>query len=58
MKKSFDPLAIWPEEATEFYRVLGRALWALGAFENYVVYYIVVVLRGSLRLDGGCREGA
>ena len=35
IKKSFDPLAISPEEATEFYRVLGRALWALGAFENY-----------------------
>jgi hypothetical protein len=42
-----DALAITPEEATEFYRVLGRALWALGAFEHYVVYYIVIVLRGS-----------
>jgi hypothetical protein len=47
MEDPFDPLAITPTEATEFYRVLGRALWALGAFESYVVYYIVVVLRGS-----------
>ena len=47
MQNPHDPLAITPEEATEFYRVLGRALWALGAFEYYVVYYIVVVLRGT-----------
>ncbi len=47
MDNSFDPLAIAPEEATEFYRVLGRALWALGAFENYVVYCIAVILRAS-----------
>jgi hypothetical protein len=47
MQNLHAPLAITPEEATEFYRVLGRALWALGAFEYYVVYYIVVVLRGS-----------
>jgi hypothetical protein len=47
MENPFHPLAIAPEEATELYRVLGRALWALGAFESYVVYYIVVVLRGS-----------
>ena len=47
MQNPHDPLAITPEEATEFYCVLGRVLWALGAFEYYVVYYIVVVLRGS-----------
>ncbi len=47
MEDSYDPIAIAPEEATEFYRVLGRALWSLGAFEYYVVYYMVIVLRGS-----------
>ena len=36
-----------PDEASEFYRVLGRALWALGAFEHYLVYYLVIVLRSS-----------
>ena len=47
MENPFDPLAITPDEASEFYRVLGRALWALGAFESYLVYYIVVVLKSS-----------
>jgi hypothetical protein len=47
MEDSYHPLAITPDEATEFYRALGRALWSLGAFEYYVVYYIVIVLQGS-----------
>ena len=40
-------VAMTPDEASEFYRVLGRALWALGAFEHYLVYYLVIVLRSS-----------
>lgn len=48
MENPFDPLAITAEEGSEFYRVLGRALWAIGAFENDLVYYIVVVLKSSL----------
>ena len=42
-----EPLAMTPEEASEFYRVLGRALWALGAFEYHLVHYLVIVLRSS-----------
>jgi hypothetical protein len=49
MSDKFDPLAIVPEEATEFYRVLGRALWALGAVEYSLAHYIVLVLRSSFR---------
>ena len=47
MTNPTDPLAITPAEATEFYRVLGRALWALGAFEHFLAYYLVIVLRSS-----------
>jgi hypothetical protein len=42
-----EPLAMTPDEVSEFYRVLGRALWTLGAFEHYLVYYLVIVLRSS-----------
>lgn len=47
MTNPADPLAITPAEATEFYRVLGRALWALGAFEHFLAYYLVIVLKSS-----------
>jgi uncharacterized FlgJ-related protein len=38
-------LTIKPEEASEFYRLLGRALWAIGHFEYRLVHIIVVVFK-------------
>lgn len=47
MTEDSEFLAMTADDASEFYRYLGRALWALGSFENYLVHYIVIVLRSS-----------
>lgn len=45
MSPSLSDLALSPEDATELYRLIGRALWANGSFEFQVAYYIVIVLK-------------
>lgn len=51
-----DAFEITSIEATEFYRVLGRALWALGAFEYQLVFCIVIVLRTAQTEEDAERE--
>ena len=45
MSFELNDLAIRPEEGSEFYRLLGRALWAVGHFENRLAHIIVIVFK-------------
>jgi hypothetical protein len=45
MSVELNDLAIRLEEGSEFYHLLGRALWAVGHFEYHLVHIIVVVFK-------------
>jgi hypothetical protein len=49
MSIEFPDLAIKFEEGSEFYRLLGRALWAVGHFEYRLVHIIVVVFKSPFK---------
>lgn len=38
-------MVITPEEATGFYRLIGRALWGIGFFEYQLAHIIVIVFK-------------